>query len=558
LAIGFKFNFSRLRPFLHLLPIGIIGLITLPGADFAQMRLQYKIRGQISPGETPQKVRVLSLNRSSATNEKVALLNALSPKVKCINLSSSVFVQKCKKVNLDQKPDEISFVELVHQEFFYLDHEQHKDKEFESLFYYGKLDVFNPTPLSLITKSEIDSLADNSIVILVEDNRQEGERWASPFGFLTTQELALTAIYNHILGDSFHPQPRYAVFLITLISILVVGSLTYSYPLTLAIALTATLYAFLLVTTLVLFERYGYQVSLFAPTLGAFLSYLVSISDQLNQKRRTEYNQNRKKKQASELDLMRQNFLSLVSHDLKTPLAKIQALMEKLLSGDLGTLEPKQKEALTSVVSANGHLQKTISTLFLLNRIESNQIKIQLAPNDLQETLRKSVENQIIQANEVSTSISTELEPMFLANFDADLIGEVADNLISNAIKYSPAGTSIVVRCGDDDNALELSPPQPAIWFEVQDQGPGIPPEDRKRVLEKFQRGAKEATSKGQSVKGTGLGLYLSKYFVEEHQGRLVVISKQCDETLRPPASDYFAPDESGTVIRVVIPTESS
>jgi signal transduction histidine kinase len=556
LVTGFKARLARLRPFLHLLPISILGLIPFAGVDMAQLRLDYAIRGPISPAEPSVRTRVFSINPAIVGREHAALLDQLSPGIKCINLSRHILSYKCHNVDLDQKPDEASFVRLVHKAFFASEHAGGED-DVESLLYYGKLDVFNPSPITQLTKSEIDNLPVRSLVILVDENRNTVERWSSPFGFLTTQELALTAIFNHLTGDSFRIQSRYTTFALTLACILLVASLTYSYPLTLAVALTATLYGFLLVTSLVLFERYGYMVSLFAPTMGIFLSYLVSISDQLNQKRRIEYRQGRQKEAATQLDVMRQNFLSLVSHDLKTPIAKIQALMEKLLSGDLGSLEPKQKAALDSVLSANGHLEKTISTLFLLNRIESNQIKIHLAPNDLQEVLSQSIARLELQAQEAGISVVSELEPMFLANFDRDLIREVADNLISNAIKYSPKGTKITVRCGDDDNALELAPPQPAIWFEVQDEGPGIPEEDRSRVLQKFQRGAKEATSKGQSVKGTGLGLYLSKYFVEEHQGRLVLISKTSGEALRALTAEYFGEERSGTLIRVVIPNES-
>lgn len=556
MVIGFERRLAWLRQFFHLFPLGIIGLIPFTGADLAQMQIHYNLRGPVSPNhETAKKVRIYIIDEQTSTDQ-VKLLNALPTEVQCIDLSSVAKSPRCSRTDLDQKPDEASFVRLVHSAFFHNSHE-HED-DVETLYYYGKLENFHPAPLSRIIKSEIENLAPDSLVVLVDERQKHPERWNSPFGFLSTPELALTVIFNHLQGDSFQIQPQYLIFLTTLFIIIAVGSLTYIYPLTLAIALSATIYAFYMVASMISFERYGYQISLFAPTLGIFLSYLVSISDQLNQKRRLEYALGKQQEDHNQLETMRQNFLSLVSHDLKTPMAKIQALMEKLLSEDGAGLAPKQRQAVESVLSANDHLQKTISTLFLLNRIESNQVKLHAAPNDLQVVLEESIARLSTQASDSGIAICSELEPMFLANFDRDLIREVADNLISNALKYSPSGSQLVVRCGDDDNALVLSPPQAAIWFEIHDQGPGILVEDRDRVLQKFQRGTREATSRGQSVKGTGLGLYLAKYFVEEHQGKLELISKTKDEVLTTKTSPYFGATESGTVVRVVIPTESS
>lgn len=552
-----KFALKIIRQLFHLLPLCIIGLISFNGANQAQMQFQYDVRGPVSPKLAVQrKVRVYTLNDDSLTRSNLVYLNEIRPEVVCINLSKKFKTPRCIEADLDQKPDEKSFVNLVHSAFF---REEHKDEnEVENLYYYGKLNVFNPYPLSSMVRSEFEALPEDHMIVLIDDWQNQTERWESPFGFLSTPELALTVVFNHLQGDSYKIQSRWSTFLLTFFVIVAVGLLTYSYPLTLAIVLSITLYGFLIVTSIVLFERYGYQLSLFGPALSIFLAYIVSISDQLNQKRRLEYVIHRDQEDHKQLETMRQNFLSLVSHDLKTPVAKIKALMEKLLSETSAVTDPKQKQIFESVVSANDHLQKTISTLLLLNRIESNQVKIHQVPSDLKAVLERSIQGLKAQAQESNIEIIPELEPLFLANFDSDLIREVADNLISNAIKYSSRNSVITIRCGDEDNALALSPPQSAIWFEVQDQGPGIPKQDRHRVLQKFQRGSKEATSKGQSVKGTGLGLYLAKYFVEEHHGKLELISKTHDESLNAQTALYFSEGASGTVVRVVIPTESS
>jgi signal transduction histidine kinase len=257
---------------------------------------------------------------------------------------------------------------------------------------------------------------------------------------------------------------------------------------------------------------------------------------------------------------MRNNVLSLISHDLKTPLARIQAMLERLGGGDFGALSPQQREAIDRILSANGHLQRTISTLLLLSRIESRDFRIRPQPTDLRELLQLAVRHHQAAASERGIGIETDFEPLFLVDMDRALIEEVLNNLIDNALKYSPAGSTVSIRCGEQDNCPELSPPQAGVWLEIQDCGPGIPPEDRARVLQKFVRGSNERTAADQSVKGTGLGLYLSAFFVEKHLGALSLTSRVEGEKISPAstAAQYFDDGQTGTCIRVTLPVEAN
>src|SRR5690606_4181188 len=108
----------------------------------------------------------------------------------------------------------------------------------------------------------------------------------------------------------------------------------------------------------------------------------------------------------------------------------------------------------------------------------------------------------------------SELEPLFPVKLDPHLISKVLNNLIDNALKYSPAGSEIRISSREVENWVEVS---------VQDQGIGMTAEELENLFTRFYRAKNDATTK---VSGTGLGLYLTKYFVEAHQGRVEVMSE--------------------------------
>jgi signal transduction histidine kinase len=112
-------------------------------------------------------------------------------------------------------------------------------------------------------------------------------------------------------------------------------------------------------------------------------------------------------------------------------------------------------------------------------------------------------------AQSKNIQIVKELEPLFSVKIDGELIRQVLSNLIENAIKYSPENSTIKVRTKEGHGKIKVS---------VVDEGPGIPPEELDNVFLKFYRSKQVKTS---AIKGTGLGLYLAKYFVELHGGSL-------------------------------------
>jgi signal transduction histidine kinase len=319
-------------------------------------------------------------------------------------------------------------------------------------------------------------------------------------------------------------------------------------------------FALIFATSLLLFENFGTPMPVVGPWIALVGTFILGMGDRLDRRERREWNVEREAENLQSLDEMRTNFLSLVSHDLKTPVARLLANLDRLLSGDFDPLTSRQRDTIQKLISASGDLQRTISTLLLLGRIESRDFKILRTPTDLNEVLHDSITGFGNLAADRSIEMIQIFEPLFLVDLDRDLLIQVVNNLIDNALKYSPIQKKVFIRSGETEYARELTPPGSAIWFEVQDEGPGIPPDERGKVLEKFVRGAKDITNQDRSITGTGLGLYLARFFVEKHGGVIQIFSRIVNE--RPqdglnPSSDYFSENTTGTVIRVILPIDA-
>ena len=428
----------------------------------------------------------------------------------------------------------------------------------QRILYFGNGSNFEVHKAKEYLKEKLVKPSPDSVVVLVHGSLSEGPRIDTPIGKLSSTEVALNMVANATTGASLRVPSLGVQFALSAATTLLTGWILYSYPITFTLLLSSLIAALLFVMGLITFH-YDIQVPVVAGLVSIVTTYLLGMSDRLDKRERREWEIEQESDNLKRLDELRNNFLSLVSHDLKTPIAKMQGGLERVIRNDFGILNPAQREAVEKILSANGDLQRTISLLLLLSRIESRDFLLKKAPTDLSELIEKSVRANEQLASDRDIEVQLELEPLFLVELDAALIREVISNLIDNAIKYSPTRTHITVRCGELENCPELSPPQPAVWFEVQDEGPGIRKEDRKAVLQKFNRGGLENTAADLSVQGSGLGLYLVSFFVERHGGVLEVISRTQGEEI--PAGDiraeYFSGEKTGTVMRVALPIDS-
>jgi len=216
--------------------------------------------------------------------------------------------------------------------------------------------------------------------------------------------------------------------------------------------------------------------------------------------------------QLKEADRLKDEIIQNVSHELRTPLAFIKGYVELLKSGELGPMTPEQARSLEIVARRTDHLTRLVNDFITLQVVSWETLNLQEV--DLGRLARTVVEDCRSAASqngiEVKEDIPADLPPVMA---DPDRIAQVLDNLLANAIKFSPQGGAIVVRVREVGDWLRT---------EVSDTGIGIPPDKLSRVFERFYQ--VDGTSR-RRFGGTGLGLAIVKQIVEAHGGEVGVES---------------------------------
>lgn len=262
-----------------------------------------------------------------------------------------------------------------------------------------------------------------------------------------------------------------------------------------------------------LFAALGVWIDVAHPFLAIFICYYFFIPYRLIMENRKSWEYYQRNTLLTQVEELKSNFLRMMSHDLKTPLARIQGMTEVAL-GDMNKLSPKQVDALRTIGSSSEELSEFVGSILNLGRIESKEIKLHLKSKDINALLNSIVQNLQYLAQQKNITIVTEFEPMFSVKVDEDLIRQVFTNLIENAIKYSPENTSILISTEELDGKLIV---------QVADQGMGIPKNEQPHLFSKFYR---SRNVRDGAIKGSGLGLYLSRYFVDLHKGAISVESE--------------------------------
>lgn len=218
-----------------------------------------------------------------------------------------------------------------------------------------------------------------------------------------------------------------------------------------------------------------------------------------------------------QVEKLKHNFLSLMSHDLKTPVAKIAGVADNLYTQN--AKHPEIREKAQFIIDSTKELNKFISSILDLTKIESSNIGLNKISKDVNNLIEIIVDDLAYTAEQKEIKIETQLAPLYPVEMDITLITRVISNLVENAIKYSGPGTKVEVTTWDDEKW---------VYIEIKDNGVGIPDEELHNIFEKFYRIKNDANH---SIKGTGLGLYLVKYFVELHGGVISVSSILGKET---------------------------
>lgn len=369
-----------------------------------------------------------------------------------------------------------------------------------------------------VVQGKIDpNLITNRIILIGDDLKLSHEDYVyTPYSrvdnYVTRTEMHANMFETMIGNSGLRKMPAWLSLLLTgLISILTVHVVLLLKPLKGIIILGGTAFGFALMSYL-LFWWFDIWIDLSHPFLAIFLCYYFFIPYRLIMENRKSWEYFQKNKLLTEVEELKTNFIGMMSHDLKTPLARIHGMTEIILK-DAAPLSSPQREALDMIKQSSEDLTKFITTILNYAKIESQGVVLHLQSQDLNEILKEVVRKNEFLAKLKHIQFVLELEPLFSITVDPNLMRQVFSNLIENAIKYSPDGSKIMISSDEEDGKVII---------QVADQGIGIPTEDLGHIFLKFFR---SRNAKFSSVKGSGLGLYLTRYFIELHNGQIFVES---------------------------------
>lgn len=207
-----------------------------------------------------------------------------------------------------------------------------------------------------------------------------------------------------------------------------------------------------------------------------------------------------------ETERLQTALLNSISHDLRTPLASITGALSSLVDGTAAMNESTRRELLENAKEEADRLNHLLGNLLDMNRLESGALKLRIEPGDVEDLVGTALTQlgDAAQRRDIRVSVPATLPPVPV---DFALVTQALVNLLDNALKYSPPGAPVDVRAQTAGGELELR---------IEDRGAGIPPEDLKRVFDKFYR-----IQRRDATRGVGLGLAISKGIIEAHGGRI-------------------------------------
>lgn len=260
---------------------------------------------------------------------------------------------------------------------------------------------------------------------------------------------------------------------------------------------------------------------------------VLAIATDITERKQIEQTLREAKEAAETSSTAKSDFVSLVSHELKTPITAVNLAAELLALGARGPVNDAQHKLLQTIRSNTDRLSKLVSDLSDISRIEGGRLLLEfnrVCLNGVVEEALESIRGQISEKGQtLAVKIPDELPPVL---GDRNRLIQVFTNLLSNAHKYTPTNGRITVSAERVTNQWDSEGAPEVIHVTVQDTGIGISPQDQKQLFQKFFRSADE---KARVMPGTGLGLSITKNLVEKQGGRIWLESE-----LRQGATFHF------------------
>ncbi len=349
------------------------------------------------------------------------------------------------------------------------------------------------------------NIRDKIVILDIQD--PEEDSIITPVGELSTSELIANMIDNVLHERWITPLRTWISMLLILIITTLVSLLILSLSSNLAFLGIFILLIVISSLSFMMFDQFNVWLPLTAYILHTFTSYFVFLNYKLDKKEQFAWRLEKEKAYKDEMDEMKKNFLNLFSHDLKTPIAKILGQIE-ILDGE-PPINERITDGLQKIRKYSNELNQYVKNILKISQIESNRFLLKIEPCDINSLIKNGVSMIRPLADEKDIVIQENLEPLFSINCDKDLVQQIILNILENAIKFSPHSTAINVSSSEEENFVVVS---------IEDRGCGIKMEDQDKIWRKFYR-------TDENTDGTGLGLYLVKYFVEAHDGSVFVES---------------------------------
>ena len=504
-------NFRDL--FIRLFVISVTSLILVFVTRDNKFDLHFKIR---KAQQTSQEVLVVEIPENHSVE---AVINRLVKKgVARIVVSQFIFDQPSEKIlpyqvdesqkdflGLDLKLDQdglirrMSFIGQIA-----LQESELSKKDSLIINFRGTKNTFSP--LSYYDLSEDEAILLEKTIVLKPIKAISN--YTTPLGLLSESELIATILDNYI-EDRFIPQKNFLFAGILLFLILLLSTTLLLYlPSTLALVSSFGFGVAYISLSLWLFDNHYVWTPIFAPIVQMILTFLLISNYKFVLNEKTRWNLEKESLYFNEVEEMKTNFLSLFSHDLKTPLAKIIGIVDTLQSK---VRDPEISSQLEKIHLSSKDLEKYIKRILKMSQVQSKNISLNKEPIDINDLINKSIEQNNFLANEKDITLIKNLSPLFMVEIDGPLIQEVIINLVENAITYSPNGKNVTITSEEVNNFIKVS---------IKDQGKGIPKKAQESIWEKYYRFDTHQA-------GYGLGLYLSRYVINLHGGQVFLNSKE-------------------------------
>lgn len=374
--------------------------------------------------------------------------------------------------------------------------------------YRGRRETFPTLSLTDLYSGKFEKQIKNKIVII--GSSDSSTQWMmTPLGEMPQAEV-LANLVDDFQSNRWIQAPSKIWLIIGLATLLIfLIWILFSYPQSVALVFLFWIGIGTTAFSLWFFDSFHIWIPILPNLVMIGFTYILFLGYQLTQKENANWLLHQEQKNLLEVEQLKTNFVSLISHDLKTPIAKIQAICDRIVGLELNT---EAKEGVISLRKESSELHRYIQSILKITRIESRDFRINKDVCDINEIISNVLDQIKPLAIEKNIQLIPKLEPMFSIEIDALLIHEVILNLVENGIKYCPAGSTIEIESQEMDNW---------VFFSVQDNGDGISNEDQQKIFRKFYRGKDQELKS----KGTGIGLYLVKYFIELHGGSVFLES---------------------------------